>query len=112
MKHFSWIGWLAAWALGLSPVGRLGAAEVSGTLSADTTWSAEGSPYLLTGPVVVGSGVTLRVQPGATVQFTRGVDLVITNGARLLAEGTAAKPIRFSRPPGKRQRWGGIIILG
>ena len=46
MKHFSWIGWLAAWALGLSPVGRLGAAEVSGTLSADTTWS-RGAEYML-----------------------------------------------------------------
>ena len=88
------------------------AAEVHGTLGADTTWTAADSPYLLTAPVTVAAGVTLRVEPGAVVHFSKGVDLVITNGARMLAEGTAEKRIRFSRPPGRRERWGGIVIAG
>jgi len=81
-------------------------AEASGVLSADTTWSVAASPHVVTGPIVVGKGVTLTVEAGATVHLTAGVDLVVTNGGRLLAEGTTDKRIRFSRPPGVTQTLG------
>lgn len=88
------------------------AAEISGLLSTDTTWSAVASPHVLTGGVVVGKGATLTIEPGATIHLMTGVDLVVTNGGRLLAEGTSEKRIRFSRPVGVRKRWGGIVIMG
>jgi len=85
---------------------------MTGVLSADTTWSATASPHVITGPIVVGKGATLTIEAGATVHFTAGVDLVVTNGGRLLAEGTADRHIRLSRPVGVRKRWGGIVIMG
>ncbi len=88
------------------------AAEISGVLSANTTWAAAASPHVLTGGVVVGKGATLTIEAGATIHLMTGVDLVVTNGGRLLAEGTSEKRIRFSRPVGVRKRWGGIVIMG
>ena len=54
------------------------ATDVSGTLSSDTTWSASGSPYVVTGSVLVSEGVKLTVEAGvetfqgtgSAVQFT------------------------------------------
>ena len=33
-------------------------------------------------------------------------------GGRLVAEGTAASPIHFTRAPGSAARWGGIVVNG
>jgi len=38
------------------------ATDVSGTLSSDTVWSAPGSPYVVTGSVMVSEGVKLTVE--------------------------------------------------
>ena len=35
------------------------ATDASGTLSSDTVWSASGSPYVVTGTVLVSSGVSV-----------------------------------------------------
>ena len=43
--------------------------SVSGTLTADTTWTRAGSPYVLSGPVYVNSGVTLTIEQGVTVDL-------------------------------------------
>ena len=40
---------------------RAMATDVSGTLSSDTVWSTAGSPYVVTGSVLVSSGVKLTV---------------------------------------------------
>ncbi len=42
---------------------------VSGALSGNTTWTVPGSPYIVTGDVIVPVGVTLTVDPGVTVRF-------------------------------------------
>ena len=59
---------------------------VSGFISSDTTWSAANSPYQLTGPVGVPSGVTLTMEPGVTVDF--GSYYLLINGT-LTARGTS-----------------------
>src|SRR5438552_13791107 len=92
---------VSLWLLALSAFSA-NAGEVSGLLSANATWSAAQSPYLVTSSIVVGPGVTLTIEPGASVHLTAGADFVVTNGGRLLAEGAADKEIRFSRPPGTR----------
>src|SRR5205807_5688532 len=40
------------------------------------------------------------------------VNLVVANGGRLLAEGTASAPIRFTVAPGSSASWGGLTIDG
>ena len=88
------------------------AGEIGGSLTASTKWLAADSPHLIKSSLIVEKGVTLTIEPGTTVHLAAGADLVVTNGGRLIAEGTADQRIRFSRPPGVRKRWGGIIIMG
>ena len=90
--------------------------ELSGDLPTQTLDA--GKKYLLKGYVFVPSGNTLTI-PAGTVIFgdkaSKGT-LVIKRGGRIMAEGTATKPIVFTSKfgPGERDKgdWGGIIILG
>ncbi|TSD66002.1 hypothetical protein FFF34_000965 [Inquilinus sp. KBS0705] len=91
--------------------------EVSGDISKNRTFSAD-SIYLLKGFVYVTDGATLTVQPGTIVKGEKSSKgtLIITRGAKIMAEGTASKPIVFtsSFAAGTRSAgdWGGIILLG
>lgn len=78
-------------------------------------------PWLLRGKVEIGddsSDVTLTIDPGTTVygESASNAFLVITRGANLMAQGTAAAPITFTsdQPEGSRARgdWGGVVING
>jgi hypothetical protein len=91
--------------------------ELTGNLSADMTLT-KGTSYLIKGQFVVTNGVTLTVQPGAVIRgdkASKGV-LIVKQGGKLMAEGTATEPIVFtsSQPTGERDRgdWGGIILMG
>lgn len=74
--------------------------------------------YQLTGVVYVTNNAVLTIEPGTVIrgdEETCGT-LVITIGAKIIAEGTETDPIVFTssknvaaRRPGN---WGGIIILG
>jgi len=86
--------------------------SLSGALGADTTLYASNSPYLVSADLTVPSGVTLTIEPGATVFFGTDADLIIANGGRLVAEGTAGLPIRFTRPATSSPAWGHIVING
>ncbi len=74
--------------------------------------------YLIKGYAFVQSGATLTI-PAGTVIFgdkaSKGT-LVVNRGGKLIAEGTAEKPIVFTSKMavGERDKgdWGGIIILG
>src|SRR5665647_672945 len=46
------------------------ATNVSGIISANTTWNVAGSPYIVTSFVTINNGVTLTVQSGVTVKFS------------------------------------------
>lgn len=73
---------------------------VTGNLSEGQTtrWTAANGPYQVTGRVVVPVGATLVIEPGTSVYFEAGAELVV-NGT-LSARGTAAKRIRFTAVPG------------
>lgn len=81
------------------------------TLTADKKWTLKGYVY-------VADKVTLTIEPGTVIvgHDTVKAALCIERGGKLIAEGTAAKPIVFtsgkaagSRAPGD---WGGIVLLG
>jgi hypothetical protein len=90
---------------------------VSGDIATNTTWTAD-KIYTLKGFVYVTEGATLTIEPGTIIKgdkVSKGT-LIITRGSKIMAVGTAAKPIVFtsSFPVGARraQDWGGIILLG
>ncbi|MDO8540573.1 MAG: lamin tail domain-containing protein [Opitutaceae bacterium] len=85
-------------------------ANVSGTITTDTTWTAAGGPYQVTAPLTVNNGVTLTIEPGATVYLATDVGITVAGGGRIVAEGTEAKPIYFTRAPGATD-FGGIITI-
>lgn len=91
--------------------------EVSGTITTNTTWTAD-KIYLLKGFVFVESGATLTIEPGTIIKgdlASKGT-LTIKQGAKIDARGTALKPIVFTsnQPAGSRARgdWGGVILAG
>lgn len=90
---------------------------LSGTISSNRTLDAS-KVYLLSGFVYVASGVTLTIPAGTVIrgdELSKGT-LIITRGAKLMAEGTSTKPIVFTsnKDAGKRAAgdWGGVIVLG
>jgi uncharacterized repeat protein (TIGR01451 family) len=86
--------------------------DAPGTLTANTTWTAEDGPYRLNSTLTIANGVTLTIAPGATVYLGASANLTVASGGRLLAEGTANAPIRFTRVPGTSSSWGSLIING
>jgi hypothetical protein len=111
--------------------------NVSGSITANTTWTAS-NVYVLNGFVYVENGATLTIQPGTVVKARAGTGanasaLVITRGAKIDARGRGSAPIVFtaasdsvavpdiSRANGgldgvdyreSRSLWGGVVLLG
>lgn len=90
---------------------------ISGTISADKTLTSD-KAWILKGYVKVTNGATLTIQEGTVIKsdVTEKGALIITRGAKIVAQGTAEKPIVFTsgRPAGSRNPgdWGGIVLLG
>jgi hypothetical protein len=81
------------------------------TLTADKVWTVKDIVHVTT-------GATLTIEPCTRIEGTKnpiGV-LVITKGAKIMAEGTKDEPILFTsqQPVGSRAAgdWGGVILLG
>lgn len=91
--------------------------EVTGDVTANTTWSAS-KIYVLKGNVFVTNNATLTIEPGTIIKGDKGTKgaLIITRGAKIMAVGTGDKPIVFtsSIAAGARSHgdWGGVILLG
>ena len=90
---------------------------LEGRLNADKTLTSA-YDYLLRGAVFVESGATLTIEAGVQVygeQATNGT-LIIAQGSKIMAEGTASAPIVMSSDAaiGSRARgqWGGLIVNG
>ncbi len=81
-------------------------------IAGEVHWTAAGGPYEAASGITINSGATLTIDPGTTVYLGSGANLTVNNGGRLLAEGTEAAPIRFTRAPGTTALWGGIVING
>mgnify|MGYP000735834940 FL=1 len=91
---------------------------VTAAITTNTTWTSN-NVYLLQGQIYVKNGATLTIQPGTIVMGDKtvaGSGLFITQGAKLVADGTVNNPIIFTsnQPAGQRALgdWGGIILMG
>lgn len=90
---------------------------LSGVIDSNMTLYKKNT-YLLMNVVYVANNVVLTIEPGTIIRgdFATCGTLVITKGAKIIAEGTSTDPIVFTsnketseRKPGD---WGGIILLG
>lgn len=109
---------------------------ISSNITADVTWTAD-EIYELGGRITVEAGATLTIEPGTIIKGQAGsganaTALLIARGAKIMANGTAAKPIIFTSVADEitidqvassnfaspnldadaNGLWGGIIILG
>lgn len=81
-------------------------------LALDTT-----DTYKLNGSLIMASGTTLTIPAGTTIKaLASGADvyIAISQGAKIMAEGTAEKPIVLTSDASSPAAgdWGGLILLG
>ena len=101
---------------------------VEGDLTENTTWTAENT-YYLNNQLFVKDGVTLTIEAGTEILGRYDADysadnpapcLVVEQGGKLMAEGTADAPITFrseldpddANYGNGRGLWGGLIVNG
>jgi hypothetical protein len=90
---------------------------VSGNITAETKWYAV-AKYMLSGFIYVKNNATLTIEPGTIIKGVSGTKaaLIIEKGSKIMAAGTAEKPIVFTSDKPKGQRgygdWGGLVICG
>lgn len=109
---------------------------VTDNITADVTWET-GKTYILAGRIAVEDGATLTIEGGAVVKGQAGeganaTALLVAQGGKLNANGTAALPIIFTSvadeltpadvaagnlaspnlPATQTSLWGGVLILG
>ncbi len=67
----------------------------AGRLSSSENWLA-GKVHLVTADVIVPSGVTLTIEPGAIVKFAEGMTIFVEEGGNLGATGVEGVPVLFT----------------
>lgn len=104
---------------------------VSGLITKDTLWTAD-KKWILSGKVAIGEGAVLTIDPGTIIMGQEGTEanasaLIIARGGKIMANGTADKPIIFTSIAdnikiGEQSGtnltekdaglWGGLLVLG
>jgi parallel beta-helix repeat protein len=89
-----------------------GQTNVSGVISANTTWTKANSPYNVTGNLLVNSGVTLTIDPGVEVRFEEAKYLKIEG--TINAVGSQTDSIIFTSNLSSKTRgsWDKIWLKG
>lgn len=86
------------------------------SITTNTTWTSNNT-YLLDSILYVSNNATLTIEPGTVIRGrATNSALIVTRGAKVIAEGTPCSPIVFTtdNAPGTRAagQWGGVILLG
>jgi hypothetical protein len=89
----------------------------AGEIPKSTTWNKINVPYRVVQPnvqtphITIGKGVTLTIQAGVSLQFSKGTGISVEDGS-IKAEGSDKEPIRFLGSENKAGHWKGIAING
>lgn len=97
--------------------------RVSGTLQGTNTWTKEGSPYIVTGDITVGTHASLRIGPGVSVRFKPNIasrggvnefDLELLVKGKLVVEGAPGDSVIFTSDAEvpRWEDWQGIVAQG
>ncbi|MBK9260485.1 MAG: DUF4215 domain-containing protein [Polyangiaceae bacterium] len=91
-----------------------------GVLWVNTTLTTAGSPYTVPGDLTVGKNATLTIDPGVTLNFTSGSDIMgsgldTTKGelvvkGTLSANGTSMSPITLKSTNVSQSSWYGVVV--
>tara|TARA_R110002111_G_C5948130_1_gene368320 strand:+ start:22 stop:1224 length:1203 start_codon:yes stop_codon:yes gene_type:complete len=89
---------------------------LSGTYTENLTLDAN-TTYKVDGALIMTSGTTLTIPAGMVIEATASgsdVYIAISNGAQIIANGTANSPIILTSDSAAPQAgdWGGLILLG
>lgn len=87
---------------------------LEGFITSDLTLKS-GNTYKLNGEFIVKSGATLNIEPGVKIvaQYDDRVDFILVEqGGKIKAQGTAAAPIVMTSSKEEPGAWGGIHICG
>ncbi|HIZ85026.1 MAG TPA: hypothetical protein IAC04_00850 [Candidatus Coprenecus stercoravium] len=108
--------WTSGWTLTAEggSTGEATAVELVGDITEDMTLRS-GSSYTLTGGLHVKAGATLTIEPGVVVTAMDDdiVDyILIEQGAKIDARGTAENPIVMTAERKEAGAWGGLHICG
>ena len=99
---------------------------LSGPITGHVVWDTSGSPYVITGDILVETGDTLTIEPGVEVRFRPDSDdqggganaglceIYVNNGGRLYVNGDVSDSIIMTSDttdPGQYD-WFGISVWG
>ncbi|MBK8808463.1 MAG: hypothetical protein IPO21_18265 [Bacteroidales bacterium] len=86
---------------------------LTGEISADKKLTSD-KVWVIKGDVKVKSGVTLTIEAGTTIEAVSSTIsyLLIEQGAKIMAEGTATNPIVFTADKKESGAWGSLHICG
>jgi hypothetical protein len=88
---------------------------LEGRITSNLTLKAQYT-YKLRGLVYVTNGAILTIEPGTKIVGETGQrgGLIITRSSKIIADGTADKPIVFTSESSNPQRgdWAGVVLLG
>lgn len=96
-----------------TPVRTPATGEITGNFTASKVYAF--GNYTLKGMVQIPTGVTVTFEAGSTItaDATTGESgLIVLNGGKLIAEGTASEPIVFTSVQKTPGDWAGIIMYG
>jgi len=66
------------------------------SITTNTTWTVQGSPYIVAPYTIVQAGVTLTIEPGVIIKFGGGIFTNLAVYGNLTAVGSAANRITFT----------------
>lgn len=90
--------------------------ELNGTVEGTLTLNAN-NEYILNGTLTVADGATLEIPAGTTIKAAKGFGnyILVAQGGKINAKGTADKPIIFTADDEANATsgyWGGLILNG
>lgn len=92
-----------------SVIADIKATEVSGLIMSNTTWAISGSPFIVTGNILITEGATLTIEPGVRIQFNESKSIQVNGG--LVARGNETDSIVFTSNTGLIPgAWGSIYF--